>query len=272
VGISRKLALISCFLLMLSSLIFTCNLLQDKLYASATSRLPGVAANQFLRYELSTYWMSGNDTEYKSTLTFLFLWYNITVVGVSGSQVTLHWTTSNYTTVLADETVVFDVESDEVMNYTTPAGFFPAFIASNLNTGDLVYNRTGWNGVINGTSTITVLGTSITTDYLNDYSASTQHMGSTPYNFSNIGEYYWEKTTGVLAEHIEDQYTNRSTSNGILVSWVELKIQILSAVPMIPESPLFIILPLFMLTTLLVVIAYKRKLLVTNENPSNQRQ
>jgi hypothetical protein len=266
-GIGRRLTLILILFLTPSLLLsLKPNFLLDKPYAYATDRLPGVAKNQFLQYELRAFWINGggNDTAYIYASSIPFVWYyNITVLGVNGSLVALHWVTYNLTSTLTDEIDVFDVESGELMNFTNPSGFFPLLIASNLNVGDLAYNGTGlpWDRIINGTVTKALLGTQMQTNHLNDYLVTTRYMGGAPYNLSVQSDYYWEIVTGVLAEHVEYQNTNRSAlDGGWLVSTAEVEIQILSAVPTIPESPSFIILPLFMLTTLLVVVACKRKL------------
>jgi len=81
------------------------------------------------------------------------------------------------------------------------------------------------------------------------------------YNVTEFYQYismiwYWDRSSGIFVEMSQD-YTshtgNYTTTYSVLLKITE------SNVWVIPEFPTFLILPLFMIATLLTVIVYRRK-------------
>jgi uncharacterized membrane protein len=68
--------------------------------------------------------------------------------------------------------------------------------------------------------------------------------------------YYWDKSTGIIVESSEVVVTEAGDYGTIHL--LESRITA-SNVWFVPEFPPFLILPIFMIATLLVVIVYRRK-------------
>jgi len=169
-------------------------------------------------------------------------WSMIEVIGVSGKEATLRITGAykNGTAIPASN-VVCNIESGMT------GGFQRYIIAANLNEGDRILN-TATADTINMTETRTILGASRSVNILN-------FTGSFPGQNIKIAYIYdqasgmqigMEMETTIIAQAVT--YTN---------SYRIIDTNIFDCEP-IPEFPSWILLPLFVTTTLLIVILKKR--------------
>jgi hypothetical protein len=197
---------------------------------------PGVSVGQWVKY--------GNYVVTTPAETVISPdWGMIEVVGVSGKEVTLRITGAymNGTAIPSSE-VICNIEAgrtDEWQRY---------IIAANLNQGDKILN-TATADTINKTETRTILGASRSVNMLNfTYSAAGQDMTFT---------YIYDKASGIdlgfeMKITIIEQAVTYTNSYSIIDT------NIFDCEP-IPEFQSWMILPLFMTATLLVVIIQKRK-------------
>jgi hypothetical protein len=165
------------------------------------------------------------------------------VVEVSGKEVTLRITGAYMNgTALPPSEVICNIEAgrtDEWQRY---------IIAANLNQGDKILN-TATADTINKTETRTILGASRSVNILNfTYSAAGQDM---------LFTYIYDKASGIqlgfeMKINIIEQAVTYTNSYSIIDT------NIFDVEP-IPEFQSWMLLPLFMIATLLVVILQKRK-------------
>lgn len=206
---------------------------------------PGVGPADTFEYDVSAYWSSSD--EYASIPTGLVEYNQTETVEVRISSVS----GSNISTFTAfyykNDTQWGDyglVDVDTGIGY----GPFVAIIAGNLNAGEVIHPLVVDNIVVNET----VLkayesGTRETNRILIEYTNATTGITS---RFDRL----FDKETGILVEsHETTTSTNPQTMTS--VSW-DIKS---SNVWVIPEFPSALILPLFMITTIIVIIAYKKK-------------
>jgi len=230
---------------------------------SATTRLPGVAPGQFLHYSFNQT-VSGNDTELISHIQQVQGWGKVTVLSVSGANITYQFDFYNGTTTQSN-TAIFDVENGKANGSYSPFPYF--FIAANLSAGDPIYVGMGDPFYINETM--------LTVGYL-DLQLETDHAKRS-FNQTNTEDYvsgyivsitvtmqgYWERRTGIMLDyHVEINSSRSDGADGVLATHLVRRILILSALPsppVIPEFPSFLILPLFMIVTLLAVMIYKKR-------------
>jgi hypothetical protein len=225
-------------------------------YNWTRARLPGVAAGQFVHYEVYAVWNGGNDTELES-------WVgnqpgsgiNVTVLSVVNTTVTYETVQYNSTGIVYNYTRDVDVET----------GFYSDdyfLIAANLTAGDVVYTKDN-NTRINETALASYLGQQLETNHLSSIAnhSSISFIGL-PYYFSaTISEdHYWHRQSGMLLEMKYEFHTSRVSGSDVLVGHFVLgAVAALSSPPVIPEFPSFLILPLFIVATLPPVIVYRRK-------------
>ena len=225
-------------------------------YNWTRARLPGVAAGQFVHYEVYAVWNGGNDTELES-------WVgnqpnsgiNVTVLSVANTTVTYQEVTYNSTGIVRDSTQDVDVE-------TGSYSYEYLFIAANLTAGDIIYTRDN-NTWINETAIASYLGQQLETNHLSTIAnhSSISFIGL-PYYFSatTSEDRCWHRQSGMLLEMKFEFQTNRFSGMDVLVGHFVLgAVVALSTPPVIPEFPSFLILPLFMVATLPPVIVYRRK-------------
>ena len=231
--------------------------------AAASSRYPGVAPGQFLHYSAVPN-VSGNDTVLKNYLTVGYSWwYNITVPSISGKNVTSQQVGYNNTAILGNYTSILDVETGSVTFINSSGGFEIYFVvAANLGVNDSIYLSPQWESWrINETIMADYLGLQLETNHLRltESAINNSYYGIVA-NVTWILNYYWDKSTGILLEEVLNATYSRSDgTGGVLVTYWDLQLLILSTYPVIPEFPSLIILPLFMIATLLAVIVYRRK-------------
>jgi len=204
---------------------------------SAAEYNPGVSVGQWIKY--------GNYVVTTPAETVISPdWSMMEVIGVSGKEVTLRITGAymNGTAMPAYE-MICNIEtyriSEGVVAYQT------YLLAANLTQGDKTLNVADAN-TINKTETRTILGTSRSVNIL---------------NFTNLAPgvtitYIYDKASGMHlgmeVETIIETAVTYKSSYGIIDT------NIFEVQP-IPEFQSWMILPLFMIATLLVVMLKKRK-------------
>jgi hypothetical protein len=216
--------------------------------ARAQVRTPGVTEGDTFIYTTTAYWSSSdplasipsdvvsmNQTEY----------LRVGITGANGSNVATFtiWHYLNGT----DSTSLGSVNIDTGV-YSGGSGGFWAILAANLSVNELIHPL--------GQDAITVSETVI-----RNYAGVARETNHLIISYQNATEgatgrldRYFDKETGILVElHDETSYTNPAAT--IIISW---KIKDTN-VWVIPEFPSVLILPLFMILTLLAVIAYRRK-------------
>jgi hypothetical protein len=170
-------------------------------------------------------------------------WIRVTVTGVSGVQISTRTVThyKNGTETNSDGSC--DLETGE-----NSGG--PPFIGANLGKGSLINPSASERWYVNETAVRTY----------RDGTRETNHLLlQSVQNFSDVGEvyltydYYFDKTTGALVEYTSEVYYSgvTSTTTSKIIS---------SNVWVIPEFPSLIILSLFMMMTLFVAGAAKKRL------------
>jgi hypothetical protein len=169
-------------------------------------------------------------------------WSMVEVIGVSGKEVTLRMTGAYMNgTALPEYEAICNIE----------AGGFNMWqryiIAANLNQGDKILN-TATADTINKTETRTILGASRSVNILNFTSSSPSQTIKVTY--------IYDKASGMqLGMEMETTITGTATYTN---SYSIIDTNIFDCQP-IPEFPSWIILPLFMIATLLAVIIQRRK-------------
>jgi hypothetical protein len=232
--------------------------------ASADGRHAGFSTAQFLRYSY-TIDVSGNDTGLMSNIQPEHYWINITVLNVSGDNVTCQQVFYNDTSVLGSNTFLIDISLGSSL-WLDGSGS-PLYIlfaaAANLNASDLVYLATASQQptyTINETVVVNYLGRQFTGNHL-DISQSQTNVsafGVSPVNLTALTDYYWDRGTGVLLDQDSKGYFSRSDgAGGILSAFREGRILLTSATPTVQEFPTFLAMSLFMIASLLAVIVQR---------------
>jgi hypothetical protein len=218
---------------------------------SARALVPGVTQGNEFTYDIMGLWSSPSIgvaiPEYLLQLNMTD-YFKVTITGVSGANVSVRtmWRFTNDT----------EIEGDSEINLETGiyTGGFWAIFAANFNANDRVHPQ--------GYDQITVNET-VTRDYLNG-KRETNHLmlNSQQYDtndptsstfYTQKSDIYFDKQTGMLVELRDDSmYSNPSMT--VTIVW---KIRD-SNLWVVPEFPLVLIPPLFMIAVLLMVIAYKK--------------
>jgi len=219
--------------------------------SSAQTRVVGVSEGDWFKYgDVSSSWTSSDPN---ATIPNVYLneteWGMISIVDVSGTNVTGQMTThfKNGT----EETVggYVDIETGEGKNMTI------FVISANLGENDMVFTS--------GELSFARINETIVRTYP-DGVRETNHLNLTV-EFSYVEfyqylstNYYWDKATGILVEMSQDERHQTGeyiTNSSLLFRITE------SNVWVVPEFPSFLILPPFIIATLLAVLFYKRKIL-----------
>jgi len=222
-----------------------------------SARLPGVAPGQFMHYEVYSVWNDGNDTELENwARNQPMSGINVTVLSVVNTTVTYQEVTCNSTGTVYNYTRDVDVE-------TGSYSYEYLFIAANLTAGDIVYTRDN-NTWINETALANYLGQQLETNHLSSLvnQSHTSFMGlAYEFSASVSQDFYWHRQSGMLLEVRYEFNTTRVSGMDVLVGHFVLSaVAALSIPPVIPEFPSFLILPLFMMVTLLAVAVYDARI------------
>lgn len=219
------------------------------LVSSAQTRTVGVSASDWFKYDFSFSW---NSTDPNAPIPPSLVglneteWQMISIVSVSGTNVTGQLTThfKNGTEKTVADYV--DIETGEGKNMTM------LVISANLNANDTVYT----SGIY---STWKINETTLRA--YPDGTRETNHLNITieipfPIYIYLSSNYYWDKSTGII---VEMSIEGISQEGGYETSWSRSMRIIESNIWIVPEFPSFLILPLFIIATLLAVMVYKRK-------------
>ncbi len=214
--------------------------------AWAQTRMPGVVGGNSFTYEVTSFWSSSepnatiptkladiNQTEY----------FQAFIMGVTGADVFLlnKWHFKNGTETSSDGTVNLETGNS--------TGGFWAIIAANLGVNELLHPAGQDMITVNATVMMNYTGGQRETNHLmltylaDDFGNSIENV-----------EYYFDKQTGMLVQ-LRDTTSGDSQNQTTTIFW---KIKE-SNVWVVPEFQSILVLPLFLITTLLAVIAYKKK-------------
>ena len=207
---------------------------------AAQLRIPGVSPGDWAEYFVI---YSGNGTAPSEPMD----WVRLTVQTISGTNITYEQRIRLLDATEETDTFVVDVDTGQG---NTSGGMF---IAADLNAGDPIYTSPDplnmfYGMTINETIFRTYLGGSVEVNHWNLTMTQT-FLGL---NVTTSMNYYWYRATGMIAEmstYSVLQQVGNTTWWGIEGVIIDI----------IPEFPPAIILPLFMITTLLAVIGYRRK-------------
>jgi hypothetical protein len=169
----------------------------------------------------------------------------LTVVGISGTNITCKTWGAFKNGSQETGAGSVDVESG-IGNLTL------FIIAADLNKGDSIYNGSVYSGfTINETITRNYLGSNVEVNHLN----VTQHDTTSGISVNSSANYFWYRDSGLLAEEVTNE-TIMNTTSGV-ESWLYDHITVTAAVP---EFPVSLILPLFVVLSTLVVVSAKKRL------------
>jgi len=232
----------------LLNLIATFLLLALVMEASAQPRTVGVNVGNTFTYSPTVSWSSNDSTATPPSYLVEFndtQWEEFTVTAISGTNITMHATTDykNDTEITTGGWV--DVNTGDTENMSEEV------ISANLAAGDSMYTSSPYNTyIINDTVPRTYLSGERDTNHINLISSGTP-------SYSN--DLYWDKTTGVLVEVVQD-VTNQT--GGFTTTW-SLDIQITSSNlwTVVPEFPMWAsaLLILTALTSATIFIARKKQ-------------
>jgi hypothetical protein len=221
--------------------------------AAAQPRMVGVDVSDWFKYVAAVDWSSNDPNATFPPPDWEMLeemneteWMLCTFESISGTNITLQFTShfKNGTEII--ENGYIDVDTgDGNMTYVV--------ISSNLDVNDTVYTSLEYSTQkINETVIRSYPGVVRETNHMNQTMTGIFNETSLYYN-KNI---YWDRPTGMC---VEESYEMRNQTGEYLTTW-SMSFRIAdSNVWIIPEFPSFLILPLFMIATLLAVIVYRRK-------------
>ena len=167
----------------------------------------------------------------------------ITVLEISGTNITYQWITHYVNDTEETEIYVLDVDTGQ------GNGTY-AFIAKNLNPGDLIYTSPPPDGpipqgaTINETISLEYLGGSVEVNHWNLNMSETIPGLVTLTKSTNL---YWYRATGMMAEMSFYMLVEPDVGNA---TWSKYEAVIID---IIPEFPPALILPIFIITTLTAV-------------------
>jgi len=214
----------------------------------AQPRVVGVSVGDWFKYRAIT----GNWSSDDPNATFPLLEWNVTewmlmsVEDVSGTNITFqstyHLTNGNEVTQRGD--VNIDT-GDGNVTFST--------ISADLNVNDTIYSSFGY-------STMKINETIVRA--YPDSTRNVNHLNTTmEFNVTGFYQYlsvnwYWDRSSGIFVEMAHEAISEAggyTTTISVLLRITE------SNVWVVPEFPSYLILPLFMISTLLAVIVYRRK-------------
>jgi hypothetical protein len=234
-------------------MLLICLLYAFVISAAAQPRMVGVDVSDWFKYVATVDWSSNDPNATFPPPDWEMLeemneteWMLCTFESISGTNITLQFTShfKNGTEIV--ENGYIDVDTgDGNMTYVV--------ISSNLDVNDTVYTSLEYSTQkINETVIRSYPNVVRETNHMNQTMTGIFNETSLYYS-KNI---YWDRPTGMC---VEESYEIRNQTGEYLTTW-SMSFRIAdSNVWIIPEFPSLIILPLFMMATLLAVIVYKRK-------------
>jgi len=229
---------------------------------ASPERTVGVQEGDWADYVV-TY--EGNSTEMMGGDLVNVTGMRVTVVSVSGTNVTLESTTDYENGSDTVDTGWIDVETGEQGGNFTFAG---VLIAANLNQGDPVYTVSQsffGEGTINETVTRGYLGSMVE---VNHFILNMTIPPNPVINLTYSWSWYWYRATGLPAEMtfyymqesagfipVETSVESVPIAQSSNMTWFEIHLTI---VDVIPEFPSTLILPLLMIIALVAVMLRKK--------------
>jgi hypothetical protein len=205
----------------------------------------GVSSGNDFKYTVTVFW---NSTNPNATCPSYLIeenkteWYQATIQSVTDSVVEIQttWRFQNGT----------EIKGNEVIDVATGNGGSMLVYAPNLNASDYLYPSGNSQWKVNETVNRTYMTDTRETNHITE---TRTDLGSDyVYGYVSI---FFDKKTGILVEaylkYVYSQTPDQTFSR--LVTIQE------SNVWAIPEFPSFLILPLFMIATLVAVIVYRKK-------------
>ncbi|MBN1245313.1 hypothetical protein JXA31_06940 [Candidatus Bathyarchaeota archaeon] len=178
-------------------LIFLCLTIASTIIVHAETSVVGVSQGNIFEYDIVSQWNSVLTDTTPATLIQLNQteWIRITVTEVSGALITNQVTTHyrNGTETNSDSTC--DIETGDL------TGEGPPFIGANLAKNDLVNPAASEPWYVNETVTRNYEDGPRETNHLRIESTGTSE---TVGEFTNIYDYYFDKSTGVLVEYTSE--------------------------------------------------------------------
>lgn len=214
----------------------------------AQTRVPGVFQGNIFTYDVTAFWNS-NDPNAVVPADLLDInkteYYRVIIGAVSGAEITTqsvwHFTNGSETS----STGTINVET----GVTNDGGFW-AIVAGNLGVNDRLHPSGSNYFYVNGTVMRDYLGGARETNQLTLTLTGSDAGG----DFMEHVDYNFDKQTGMLVQ-LNDAKVYSNPTKTITRFW---KIKE-SNVWVVPELPSALILPLFMIATMLAVVAYKKK-------------
>jgi hypothetical protein len=214
----------------------------------AQQRIVGVNVDDWFKYgDITVNWSSNNPNatlppgseELNETE-----WMLLSVKNVSGTTITFQSTRHFKNGTERIESGYLDIDTGDTENMGGAA------ISANLEVNDTLY--TGSTVKINETVVRTYPDGVRETNHLN----VTLEESLMQYYYRRTENFYWDKPTGIVVE----QYVEEIEQTEEYLTTYSASVRITeSSVWVIPEFPSFLILPLFMMATLLAVTVYRRK-------------
>lgn len=153
----------------------------------------------------------------------------------------------------------FSNETSAFIDVKTGVGW-RLVIASNLDVNETIYEgdvgETGWDWRINETVSHPYLSGMRETNHLNLVTQWSVMENGSRYEVTDFIDRYWDRETGVLVEDNPIRHIQRENYK-TTVQWQWLIVD--SSRWVVPEFLSFLILPLFMIMTLLAVSIYRRR-------------
>jgi hypothetical protein len=215
---------------------------------SVLAAVPGVIPGNEFNYDVKGIWTS---TDPNATISASFLeinmteWYRITINEVSGPDVKINttWRFTNGTEVLGTGNV-----NVETGIYYPLQGFW-AIYAANLNAGDSVRPTGPDRSTVNET---------VVRDYGPGGTRETNRLNQifqdTDAGYTEFRTTYFDQQTGMLVD-LHSQLVYADPAVTLTFVW-EIKD---TNAWTVPEFPVFLILPLFMIAIVLAALVYKKK-------------
>lgn len=233
----KKLAIVTFLLILL------CSAMVGR--TSAQTTVAGVSTGNFFNYDFTTFWISSDANAVVSPdlVDLNKTWIGITITDVSDSVVSMSITGhyENGTENTSEAWVNIETGED--------SGGYGFVVAPNLGANSVIYPSGDYSFSINDTVMRTYSGGERET---NHYSAYLRDVGDYVYSYDEL---YLDKKTGVMVEWYTERVAEISPNETTAIRW---KIRE-SNVWVVPEFPSLLVLPFFMIATLLAVIIYRRK-------------
>jgi len=233
----------------LSTLVFVFLLFAMIVTAPAQTRTVGVLEGDWFKYgDISFDWNSNDpnatisDPDWNETE-----WMMILIIDVSGTNITGQKTVHYKNGIEEISGGFVDIDTGDGENATT------MIISANLGVNDALYTSGDFsNWKINETVVRAYPGGVRDTNHLN-VTFELSYMDFYQYMSMN---YYWDKSTGIIVEmSVEEIHQTGDYTTNASLGFKTTE----SNVWTVPEFPSFIILPLFMVTSLLIVIFCRKK-------------